>query len=122
VPQAADSSVTADGADWIWNLVEEYFPDSVQIVDWYHACEHLAQAAGAVYPENGQQCEHWFKERRNNLFLGKLHSISQPLERAGLADHSRYFRVHQRRMRYQEFREDGYPNGSGTMESGIKQL
>ena len=36
IPQAADLSVTADGADWIWNLTADYFPDSVQVVDWYH--------------------------------------------------------------------------------------
>ena len=44
------------------------------------------------------------------------------LEAAHLPDHARYFRVHQRRMQYQEFRDDGYPIGSGTVESAIKQF
>ncbi len=38
VPSTADSSVTADGVEWIWRLVVDLFPDNVQIVDWYHAC------------------------------------------------------------------------------------
>lgn len=39
ISQAADVAVVADGAEWIWNLTADYVPDSVQIVDWYHACE-----------------------------------------------------------------------------------
>ena len=51
-----------------------------------------------------------------------MEPITAPLEKAGLATHAHYFQTHQRRMRYQEFREQGYPIGSGTVESGIKQF
>ena len=122
VPQAARSSVTADGAEWIWNLAGDYFPDSEQIVDWYHACEHLHQAACALHPEDGDKAERWFKQQRESLFLGETRSITASLDQAGLSDQSRYFHTHQRRMRYQEFREQGLPIGSGTVESGIKQF
>jgi hypothetical protein len=122
VPQAADSSVTADGAEWIWNLTDDYFPDSVQIVDWYHACEHLSDAASALYPDDQQTAQSWYKRKRDALFKGNLHLITRPLDEAGLNDHSRYFHTHKRRMQYQEFREEGYPIGSGTVESGIKQI
>lgn len=122
VPQAADSSVTADGADWIWNLAAGYFPDSVQIVDWYHACEHLAGAAHALQPDDPERARRWFKQTQEHLFLGNIHLITALLDNAGLEDHSRYFHTHKRRMRYQEFREEGYPIGSGTVESGIKQF
>ena len=43
--QAADTKVVADGATWIWNLVHDYFYTSHQVVDWFHAKEHLANAA-----------------------------------------------------------------------------
>lgn len=122
VPQAAKSSVTADGAEWIWNLTADYFPDSEQIVDWYHACEHLADASSALYPEDPENAEKWFKVRRRNLFLGEIHPITVQLDQVGLSKQSRYFHNHQRRMRYQEYREEGYPIGSGTVESGIKQF
>jgi hypothetical protein len=122
VPQAADSSVTADGAEWIWNLTADYFPDSIQIVDWYHACQHLAGAAATLYPDDPQAAQHWYKHKRDALFKGNIHLITGPLDAAGLEDHSRYFHTHQRRMQYQAFREEGYPIGSGTVESGIKQI
>jgi hypothetical protein len=122
VPQAADSSVTADGAAWIWNLAADYFPDSVQIVDWYHACEHLAAAASALHPDEAQAAQRWYQQRQNDLFKGNIHKITLPLDQAGLSDHAHYFHTHKRRMQYQEFREEGYPIGSGTVESGIKQF
>lgn len=122
VPQAAELSVTADGAEWIWNLVADHFPDAVQIVDWYHATQHLAQAAEALYPRDEAAAQRWQQERRQPLYLGQIQRITEPLEQAGLAAQARYFHTHQRRMQYQTFREDGYPIGSGTVESGIKRF
>ena len=122
VPCAARSSVTADGAAWIWNLVADDFPDSIQIVDWYHANEHLARAAHALYPKNIEAAQRWYQQMQTPLFQGQVWKIIQPLERAGLDDHARYFRTHQRRMQYLQFREEAYPIGSGTVESGIKQF
>jgi hypothetical protein len=122
LPTAADSSVTADGADWIWRLVADLFPDSVQIVDWYHACEHLAEAAQALHPDNAAAAQRWFRKRCKDLYKGQIHRITMRLDSAGLAQYSRYFHTHKRRMQYQTFEEEGYPVGSGTVESGIKQF
>jgi hypothetical protein len=122
LPQAADLSVTADGAEWIWNLAADYFPDSLQIVDWYHATQHLAQAAEALHPQDEPAAQRWQHERRHDLYLGDIQRITEPLEQADLAAHAHYFHTHQRRMQYQTFHEDGYPIGSGTVESGIKRF
>jgi len=119
---AADSSVVADGAEWIWNLVNECFPDSVQVVDWYHACAHLAEAALALYPNDPSKAQHWYTRRRDDLFKGDVHKITLWLEDYQRADLAAYFHKHKRRMRYQEFWEEGYPIGSGSVESGIKQF
>jgi hypothetical protein len=122
VPQAADVSVTADGADWIWNLADDYFPDSVQIVDWYHATEYLAHAAEALHPGDAEAARRWQQTRRDDLYLGQTHKLIEPLERAGLTAQAEYFRKHTRRMQYQAFHEQDYPLGSGTVESGIKRF
>ena len=121
VPTAARSSVTADGAEWIWNVAANYFPDSVQIVDWYHADQHLAAAAQALYPGDEERAGRWRKTMQTALFTGQTWQICQPLDQAGLSDQARYFEHHKRRMQYQAFQEDGYPIGSGTVESGCKQ-
>lgn len=122
VPQAAEVAVVADGADWIWNLADDLFPDSVQIVDWYHATEYLAHAAEALHPTDAEAAHTWQQARRDDLFVGQTHKIIAPLERAGLTAQADYFRTHTRRMQYQEFHEQDYPIGSGTVESGIKRF
>ena len=121
VPRAARSSITADAAAWIWNLAPDYFPDSVQIVDWYHAAEHLAKAAHALYPDDGDRAQQWYHQMQKPLFRGEIWKIIQSLDEAQLEDHATYFHNHQRRMQYQQFRTEGYPIGSGTVESSIKQ-
>lgn len=122
VPQAADSSVTADGAAWIWNLATDLFPDSVQIVDWFHACQHLAQASHALHPDNPEAATRCLTAFKKQLFLGEVFRIIHALQQAGLNEFSHYFETHQRRMQYHLFHEDGYPIGSGCVESDIKQF
>lgn len=122
VPSAADVSVVADGADWIWNLTDDLFPDAVQIVDWYHATEYLAQSAEALYPQDAPAATAWQQARRDDLFLGNTPAIIERLEPAGLTTQADYFRKHTRRMQYQEFHEDDRPLGSGAIESGIKRF
>jgi hypothetical protein len=122
VPQAAELSVVADGADWIWNVADDLFPDGVQIVDWYHATEYLAHSAEALYPQDAQAAQAWQADKRDALFLGHTHKVIEPLARAGLDTQAAYFQKHTRRMQYQEFHEQDRPIGSGTVESGIKRF
>ncbi len=122
VPYAGEVAVTADGAEWIWRLVADLFPCSVQIVDWYHARQHLAQAAAARQPADEPGARTWYNQMSEYLFLGQTWVIIADLQAHGLADHARYFQTHQRRMQYHELRGEGYPIGSGTVESGIKQF
>ena len=122
VATAAETSVTADGAEWIWRLSADLFPDSVEIVDWYHACEHLAKAAAALHPDDDQAAQRWYRRRCTELYKGEVHKITMRLDTAGLTSHSHYFHTHKRRMQYQSCLEEGYPIGSGTVESSIKQF
>lgn len=122
LPTAKDSCVCADGAAWIWSLADDYFPVSRQIVDWFHATQHLAQAAARLYPDEEPKRQRWFKLQRERLYCGNVAAVMTALENAGLSSELGYFRDHQRRMQYLEFREEGYPIGSGTVESGVKQF
>jgi hypothetical protein len=125
--QATDTVVLGDGAAWIWNLAGEHFYDSLQIVDWYHAKQHLCQAANLIHGEGTPAAKHWVKAHETLLFEGQADRVAEALTQPAhckrklakeLRQHAGYFRANQRRMQYLERREENYPIGSGTAESG----
>jgi hypothetical protein len=132
--QAPDSLALGDGAPWIWNLVELHFGTSHQVVDWYHAKQHLAQAARLYKGEGTLACQRWLNSRTTTLYQGQAQRIADELTAAcagnplgapvaeALAREAAYFRHHHRRMNYLELREDQWPIGSGMVESGGKQF
>ena len=63
----------------------------------------------------------WRPTISRTVFRGEIWQITRRLDEAQLQEHATYFHNHQRRMQYQQFRTEGYPIGSGTVESGIKQ-
>ena len=127
-PRAKELIVVADGADWIWNLVETHFPKAVQIVDWFHAAEHLSAVTAACAPSPEAQA--WLTETRVALWDGRLDDVIQACQRKAQpnckndAAHKAltYFTNNRQRMCYPEYRAKGYQIGSGTVESGCKQI
>lgn len=124
LPTARNRSVVADGALWIWDIAEDVCPDGQQVVDWYHALEHLHKAANALYPnkQDTHKRERWVKTYKDHLYMGRIEKIISVLHKRGISDFATYFEHHKRRMQYLEFREEGLPIGSGTVESGVKQF
>lgn len=124
LPTARNRSVVADGALWIWDVAEDVCPDGQQVVDWFHAVEHLADAAKALYPNDSDvhQRHKWLKTYKNHLYMGRIHKIIRVLHKQEFPSLATYFERHQRRMQYLKFRENGIPIGSGTVESGVKQF
>jgi len=123
LPTARKRSVVADGALWIWDVAEDVCPDGQQVVDWFHAVEHLSAAAHVLYPnpDDTAKRKRWLKTHKDHLYRGHVHKIIAALHQHQRADLALYFERHQRRMQYLEFRENGLPIGSGTVESGVKQ-
>jgi hypothetical protein len=128
--QAQDTQVVADGAVWIWNQADLHFGRSRQLVDWYHAAQHLANAARVFKGEGTPAFQRWFNSRETALYQGHAARIAGELQQAAdalptAADDLRreagYFREHQQRMNYQEMREEEYVIGSGMVEGGAKQ-
>lgn len=120
VPYAGRLVAIADGSQWIWRLVNDLFPVCTQILDYYHARENLAQAAHACYPQDDESAQAWFKQMSDCLFQGEIFKIIAHLENH--QQPTSYFVNQQRRMQYQLFRAEGYPIGSGAVESAIKQF
>jgi hypothetical protein len=119
-----------DGAVWIWKLIERHFPHAVQIVDWYHACAYLPPVAEAAFGKETEQYRTWLENARTLLWEGQIEKLIYACQRlsfvslAKQAVHSAvtYFTNNQKRMDYAHFRQQGYFIGSGTVESGGKQI
>jgi hypothetical protein len=84
---ALDTQAVGDGAPWIWNLVREHFYDSHQLVDWYHATEHLGVAARLLKGEGTRAAKQWVNARETLLFQGHADSIALELNQAAQNDH-----------------------------------
>jgi hypothetical protein len=130
--QAADREVVGDGAAWVWNQGQEHFYDARQVVDWYHALEHLAVIANLLYGEGTPAAKKWYKSAEKALYQGHAERIAAEVLKL-TADHppevadklqkeAAYLETHKRRMQYLELREEGYVIGSGMVESGGKQF
>ena len=119
----------ADGARWIWELVALNFPQAVQIVDWYHAVAYLTPIAEALYADE-QEAEAWRQRMTAKLWHSDLDEVIATCQ--ALAEHDRageaarkaatYYQNNKQRMDYARFRREGYFIGSGTVESGCKQI
>ena len=128
--QAVDNIVIGDGATWIWNLAAEHFHASHQMVDWYHALEHLANAGKSLYGDGSPKARRWHRSMETPLYQGHANKVAGKLRRFAkrnptkseeLLKEANYFKNNHKRMQYMETREDGFPIGSGMVESAAKQ-
>jgi hypothetical protein len=120
--------ILGDGAEWIWNLVQENFPHAIQILDWFHASEHLMPLAQAAFTTAVEQ-NNWVTMAKQLMWNGKIDELlaaCRQLQEHCQADVIRttinYFHQHRHRLRYAYFRKQGYQIGSGTIESAAKQI
>jgi hypothetical protein len=126
---AQELVILGDGAEWIWNLVAEHFPQAVQILDWFHATEYLAPVAKAAFSTEEAQNE-WIAHAKQALWDGMIDEIiAGCLQLVHAEDSSdpafvaaRYFDQNRHRMNYPAYRRNGYQIGSGTIESAAKQI
>lgn len=129
---ACDRQVIGDGAPWIWNEAQEHFYDAQQVLDWYHATEHLANIATLLLGEETPAAKRWYRVASTMLYQGHAEAIAQQVSEAAashpeaqateLCKEAGYLLTHKRRMHYQELREDQYVIGSGMVESACKQF
>jgi hypothetical protein len=129
--RALKKVVIGDGAEWIWNDADADFPGAIQIVDLYHAREHLWQLARKLHPNDSAQQKVWIKIRQRLLDKGQikklvvaLRSIHSPNSEAceKIRTESDYFERNAARMRYPDFRRQHLFVGSGVIEAGCKTV
>src|SRR6185295_6896784 len=124
---ATELVVLGDGSHWIWDLARIYFPEAVQILDWYHASGYLWGAAHAIYGEGSDLATRWAHQHLALLWDGKVLEVLETLQTqvtagAAVSEALSYYTYHQERMRYDTYRARGMQVGSGSIESGCKQV
>jgi hypothetical protein len=131
VEQAGEVVMLGDGAEWIWNLTAMHFPDAVQILDFYHACEYIHEVADAHYDEDSKLGRRWANRHKRRLLeegpgpllraLGAMRPETEEAEEV-IQRTRGYVRRHRERMRYPQFRARGLQIGSGPVEAACKVI
>jgi len=129
--RAEKKVVLGDGAIWIWNIADREFPGAVQIVDLYHAREHLWPLAGKLFPVDTTKRKRWGGRLQDKLDEGKIETIVRQLRTLQVADteaaeilrvKADYFERNAQRMRYPAFRHQNLFVGSGVIEAACKAV
>jgi hypothetical protein len=122
--EAPRQAVLGDGSIWIWNTTMELFPRATQILDRFHAKEHLSQAGKAIYGDS-PEAKQWIRARYDELDEGHLKFLVHAL-RSHAAQYQEarecihYIWKNRRRMRYPEFHKQGLCTSTGVVEAGCK--
>jgi hypothetical protein len=127
--------VIADGAVWIWNLADQHFPGAIQIVDLYHAREHLWKIAAWLHSNDNAAKKLWMTPVKDLLDEGQIellvsrlrevaaeHAVTAPGLTEEILTEAEYFETNTSRMRYPDFRAQGLFVGSGVIEAGCKAV
>jgi hypothetical protein len=129
--RAGKKVVMGDGSEWIWNQAQEHFPGATQIVDLYHAREHLWELARKLHPNDEVNQNRWMMIHQDLLDEGKIEKLvsslrSMQTSNAELAEKIRteaeYFEKNGQRMCYPEFRRQHLFVGTGVIEAGCKTV
>jgi hypothetical protein len=130
-PRAEKKVFMGDGSEWIWNIANLHFPGAIQIVDLFHARQHLWDLARKLYPNQEAEQRRWMMVHQDMLDEGKIEELVSRLRAIDsssqeLADKIRveagYFENNRQRMRYPIFRAQHLFVGTGVIEAGCKAL
>jgi len=130
--RAEKKVVMGDGAEWIWNLADQHFPGAVQIVDLYHARQHLWELARKLHPNDQVTQKAWMKLHQKRLLdKGKIEKLVDTLRSTvsinpevleKIRTEADYFERNAQRMCYPKFRRQHLFVGSGVIEAGCKSV
>lgn len=120
-----------DGAVWIERITTTNYPQAVQAIDWAHAKERLGNVSKAAFGEGTSLAHQWAEKHTDLLWHGRAEDVVTALyaldwKQITCSDDIRnspaYFESRKSKMDYAHFRQEGYPIGSGTVESGVNTV
>jgi len=122
----------ADGANDNWTFLHQNLPPGIEVIDFYHAAEHLHRALAAAYGEGSVKCRAQFEKLRHVLLedpegvekviRSLVHLKKQHPKNKNIATELSYFRKQRHRMRYATWNAAHLPIGSGVTEAACKTL
>lgn len=127
--RAEETLALADGGKWIWNLVQDRWSHAWQLLDFYHASEHLANLGAACWNDEAT-AKAWIEDRCHQLrhghqkkVLAEIAALKTPRGERGqiVRQEKNYFAGQRERMNYKELADRGWPIGSGAVESACRQ-
>jgi hypothetical protein len=129
--RAKKKVLIGDGAIWIWNLADQHFPGAVQIVDLYHARQHLWDLSAKLFPADEKQRRRWTLRMIEKLDNGNIEEVVNTLRQLKttneelahqISKEAGYFERNKKRMRYPHFRSQKIFVGSGVVEAGCRTV
>jgi hypothetical protein len=136
IQQADKVLFVADGAHWIWNRVPNLIEalglnsDRVyELVDFYHAVEHLGKVAGLRKNWSGKERKSWVAKQRHRLLKGEPIAVVQSVQALCRGRNSKaikterdYFVRNEQRLAFSAMKALNLPIGSGAIESSIRRV
>lgn len=131
VEETEPMAFLGDGAEWLDNLKEFYFPQATRIVDIWHVEEHIWKLGKSFYGEGNQKTKEWAEEKVNLLREGLHKSVGKSFiymrakteeQRKTLKETKRYFNNHGGKMEYSRYKAMGFHIGSGVAEGACKYV
>lgn len=124
--------IIGDGAEWIWNLARQHFPGAIEVVDLFHARQHLWDLARLLHPTDAKRRNAWIGlHQKRWLDKGKIAKLVLSLRQIRTTDaelakkirlEAEYFATNAARMNYPQFRKQHLFVGSGVIEAGCKTV
>ena len=126
--QASTVIYLGDGAAWVWEIARTCFPQALQILDYFHASQHVAALAKAVYADPGT-ANNWAIRWQSLLYDSQLDSLlaevrtaTGPTPSEAAQGEIDYLQRNRSRMDYLRYRKEGWFIGSGVVEAGCKRV
>lgn len=126
--KATKQAFLGDGAHWIWEIARVNFPEAIQILDYYHASEHLHELHLALFGEHAtssplSRWKDWLWEGEINKIVSaaKRHH-EKARDKDEVTAQVTYFKNNLPRMKYKQYRDEGLFYGSGVVEAGCKKI
>jgi hypothetical protein len=128
IAEASTVIYLGDGAAWVWEIARTCFPQAVQILDYFHASQHVVALAKAAYADLGT-ANNWAIRWQSLLYdseldrlLAEVRLVTGPTPSEAAQGQMDYLERNRSRMDYLRYRQQGWFIGSGVVEAGCKRV